>query len=116
MADDGGVSQLRRGVLPHAVLAVLSGGERYGIELVRELSSETRLAVSEGTLYPLLSRLRRKGLVATHWRESTSGPPRRYHTLTGDGARRLTAFRAEWVAFRDAVDALLDSDDGEDRT
>lgn len=108
MADDGELTQLRRGVLPHAVLAVLGDGERYGVEVVRELSAGAHLAVSEGTLYPLLSRLRRDGLVETTWRESTTGPPRRYHRLTDAGARQLATFRAEWAGFRDAVDALLE--------
>ncbi|MEX1163467.1 MAG: PadR family transcriptional regulator [Nitriliruptor sp.] len=101
------MTQLRRGVLPHAVLAVLADGERYGVELVEVLSSDPRLAVSEGTLYPLLARLRRDGLVTTSWRESSAGPPRRYHQLTADGVAQLAAFRTEWTAFRDAVDDLM---------
>jgi PadR family transcriptional regulator, regulatory protein PadR len=108
--DDGSLTQLRRGVLPHAVLAVLADGERYGVELVQLLSADTRLAVSEGTLYPLLARLRRDGLVATRWRESTAGPPRRYHHLTPEGAAALDAFRTEWRGFRTAVDALFRTD------
>lgn len=108
--DDGALSQLRRGVLPYAVLAVLGDGERYGVELVEVLSTDRRLAVSEGTLYPLLARLRRDGLVATRWGESNAGPPRRYHHLTEAGHQRLAAFRREWRAFRGAVDDLLDRD------
>jgi PadR family transcriptional regulator, regulatory protein PadR len=64
---------------------------------------------SEGTIYPLLSRLRRDGLVETRWRESDSGPPRRYDRLTPDGTRALAAFQDEWRAFRDAVDDLLET-------
>lgn len=105
------LTQLRRGVLPHAVLAALAHDERYGFELVRLLTEDHGFAVSEGTIYPLLSRLRRDGLVETFWQESDAGPPRRYYRLSRDGALALAGFRAEWEAFRDAVDALLDLDE-----
>jgi PadR family transcriptional regulator, regulatory protein PadR len=98
---------LRRGTLEFCVLACLAGGERYGVELVRELGAETTLATSEGTLYPLLSRLRRAGWVATTWQESSAGPPRRYYTLTPDGRAALASFKIEWAGFRDAVDRIV---------
>ena len=101
------VSQLRRGTLEYCVLALLRGGERYGFELVRALSAVDGLVTSEGTIYPLLSRLRREGLVTTFWRESGSGPPRRYYQLTEPGHAALAAFTEEWTRFRDAVDTLL---------
>jgi len=101
------LTQLRRGVLPHAVLAALARDERYGFELVRLLTDDHGFSVGEGTIYPLLSRLRRDGLVTTTWRESDAGPPRRYYRLTTDGEHALTAFRIEWTAFRDTVDDLL---------
>lgn len=98
---------LRRGTLEFCVLAFLADGERYGVELVRHLGAEMALATSEGTLYPLLSRLRRSGWVATTWQESPTGPPRRYYTLTPDGRAALAYFKREWVAFRDAVDRIV---------
>ncbi len=104
------LTQLRRGVLPHCVLAALAAEERYGFELVRALSVVPGLAVSEGTIYPLLSRLRREGLVHTNWRESDSGPPRRYYQLTPDGHRALSAFRDGWLSFSQAVDGLLSTE------
>ena len=76
------ISQLRRGVLEFCVLALLRSEERYSFELVRALSAVDGLVTSEGTLYPLLARLRRDGVVETTWRESLSGPPRRYYRLT----------------------------------
>lgn len=88
-------------------MALLRGGERYGFELVRALSEAEGLLVSEGTIYPLLSRLRRDNLVSTSWQESDSGPPRRYYQLTDTGQRALGEFSAEWIRFRDAVDALV---------
>jgi PadR family transcriptional regulator PadR len=71
------LTQLRRGVLEYCVLALLRDGARYGFELVRELSESDGLVTSEGTIYPLLTRLRKDEHVVTFWRESESGPPRR---------------------------------------
>ena len=104
------VSQLRRGVLEYCVLALLRDRPRYGVELVRELGEADALVTSEGTLYPLLSRLRREELVDTSWQESSSGPPRRYYQLTEQGERALTEFAAEWSAFRDAVEKFIGKD------
>jgi PadR family transcriptional regulator PadR len=103
----GLATAMRRGTLEFCVLALLADGERYGVELVRQLGAETSLATSEGTLYPLLSRLRRSGFLATNWQESTAGPPRRYYALTPDGRAALTYFKTEWVAFRSAVDRIV---------
>ncbi len=89
------------------MLALLADGQRYGVELVRKLGAELALATSEGTLYPLLSRLRNTGWVATTWQESAAGPPRRYYTLTNDGHAALAHFKSEWVAFRNAVDRTV---------
>jgi PadR family transcriptional regulator PadR len=102
-----GISQLRRGVLEFCVLALLRDGERYSYELVRALGDADGLVTTEGTLYPLLGRLRREGVVDTSWRESPSGPPRRYYRLTPDGQAALSSFVVEWARFRDSVDALL---------
>ena len=98
---------LRRGTLEYCVLAILAGGRRYGVELVRQLGADGALTASEGTLYPLLSRLRRTGWVETSWEESPIGPPRRYYTLTSEGRAALARFRDEWVIFRDAVDRMV---------
>jgi PadR family transcriptional regulator PadR len=106
-ARDGFLSQLRRGVLEYCVLALLRDRERYGFELVRTLGDVDGLVTSEGTLYPLLARLRREGMVETAWRESASGPPRRYYSLSDAGRSALAAFTGDWSRFRDAVDHLL---------
>jgi PadR family transcriptional regulator PadR len=103
------ISQLRRGVLEFCVLALLRDGERYSHELVRALGDADRLVTTEGTLYPLLGRLRREGVVDTTWRESSSGPPRRYYRLTQDGQAALGAFTVEWERFRSSVDSLLEN-------
>lgn len=101
------LTQLRRGVLEHCVLSLLGDEPRYGFDLVKRLGEDDVMVTSEGTIYPLLSRLRRDGWVSTTWVESESGPPRRYYALTAEGRAALTAFRADWARFRDAVDGLL---------
>lgn len=101
------LANLRRGVVEHCILASLRAGERYGFEIARDL--EGTLLASAGTLYPLLTRLRKGGLVTSTWQESTEGPPRRYYSLTAEGEAALRAFESAWIPFRDAVDsALLD--------
>jgi PadR family transcriptional regulator, regulatory protein PadR len=111
------VSQLRKGTLEYCVLALLRDGQRYGFELVRTLSEADGLLVSEGTIYPLLSRLRRDHLVSTSWQESEAGPPRRYYQLTDAGKRALADFNDEWARFRNAVDALMttEGEQGDER-
>jgi PadR family transcriptional regulator PadR len=106
------LSQLRRGTVEYCVMALLRDGERYGFDLVRALSAVDGLVVSEGTIYPLLSRLRREDLVTTTWRESDAGPPRRYYSLTEAGHAALITFTREWSRFRDAVDTLLIGENG----
>jgi PadR family transcriptional regulator PadR len=103
------VAQMRRGLLPYCVLALLREEERYGFDLVRTLSGVEGMVTSEGTLYPLLTRLRKQGLVTTTWQESPAGPPRRYYRLTQDGRRSLGEFAAEWARLRAGVDSLLAS-------
>ena len=105
--EEAPVAQLRRGVLEHCVLALLEGEERYGYDLVTELS-EAGLLASEGTMYPLLSRLRRVELVETSWRESTTGPPRRYYSLTHRGRDAVVAFRVAWGDFKTSVDTIME--------
>ena len=101
------ITQLRRGTLEYCVLALLRDQPRYGFDLVRTLAEADGLITSEGTIYPLLSRLRRDGLVTTSWHESPSGPPRRYYQLTGAGQEALELFTSEWGRFTTAVDRLI---------
>ncbi|MGA4669264.1 PadR family transcriptional regulator [Propionibacteriaceae bacterium Y1923] len=111
MAAVQAVTQLRRGVLEHCVLALLQDDLRYGYDLVTELS-EAGLLASEGTIYPLLSRLRKEGLVETTWAESPSGPPRRYYSLTTAGHHALAEFRDAWSALKLSVDDILSGRQG----
>jgi len=105
------IAQLRRGVLEHCVLALVRNDEHYGYDLVTALA-EAGLVVTEGTVYPLLARLRKDGLVATEWRESDSGPPRKYYRATDAGLRRLDEFQRSWTDFRQSVDTLLNQGAG----
>src|SRR5205809_1124570 len=109
-SQDALLAQMRRGTLQYCVLALLAEGERYGFELVRALAEVDGMVTSEGTIYPLLARLRRDGLVEPSWRESPAGPPRRYYHLTGAGETALEGFAREWSRFRSAVDQFIDTD------
>jgi PadR family transcriptional regulator, regulatory protein PadR len=106
MEPEAVLANLRRGTIEFCVLALVQDEPRYALDLARDLA-DAELLTSEGTLYPLLSRLRRDGLVSTSWVESPSGPPRRYYRTTAAGSRALTGFSGHWVAFRDAVDRLI---------
>jgi PadR family transcriptional regulator PadR len=103
------VTQMRKGALEYCVLALLTGPARYGFEIVQRLAQIDGMLTSEGTIYPLLGRLRRDGLVQSEWKESSTGPPRRYYLLTAEGQRALLAFRDEWTTFRGAVDTILET-------
>jgi PadR family transcriptional regulator PadR len=111
-SQDGLLAQMRRGTLQYCVLALLVHDELYGFDLVRALAEVDGMVTSEGTIYPLLSRLRRDGLVESTWRESPSGPPRRYYRVTPAGNKALEAFTQEWSRFRDAVDHFVERQAG----
>lgn len=110
-ARDALVAQMRRGSLQYCVLALLARRERYAFELIQELAKADSLITAQGTIYPLLSRLRREGAVETTWRESDQGPPRRYYRLSASGKRALVLFSNEWRQFRTAVDGVLEGSD-----
>src|SRR5918912_4237824 len=101
------LTQLRRGALEYCVLALLRERPHYGFDLVRQLGGADGLLTSEGTIYPLLSRLRKDGMVTTTWQESDSGPPRRYYALTDTGHAALDAFVQDWTRFSEGVNRLL---------
>ncbi len=104
------LSQMRRGAIEFCVLSLLRDEDRYGFDISRTLSGFDGLVTSEGTIYPLLARLRQEGYVETTWHESSQGPPRRYYRLTDAGRGALGAFVVEWERFRDSVDKLLEGD------
>jgi len=99
--------QLRKGCLELAILAALWSGKRYGLEVLRRLESDSDLIVSEGTVYPLLSRLKALGLVESEWVESEAGHPRKYYALTPAGRKRAQAMAAIWARFSSSMSRLL---------
>ena len=87
--------QMRKGVLEYCILHIISRGEVYASDMLEELTS-ARIMVVEGTLYPLLTRLKNAGLVDYKWVESKSGPPRKYYTLTDKGKTFLDSLSDTW--------------------
>lgn len=101
------VSQMRKGLLEFLVLAVLRRGEAYGYVILRELHAFEGLRLTESTLYLLLARLAKDGLLQARQARSPEGPPRRYYSLTAAGHRRLVSMTAYWKAITRSVDELL---------
>nr|WP_303622862.1 PadR family transcriptional regulator [Acetobacter persici] len=91
------------------VLALLSRADSYGYDIASRLSDA--IEMGEGTIYPLMRRMQKDGLVSTYFVESPSGPPRKYYTLTENGRQSLNSQRTAWTAFTKAVHAILGSDD-----
>lgn len=106
--EDSHVSQMRKGLVELAVLGMLEDERRYGQQLVDELEAHPGLAVSAGTVYPLLARLRKDGLIDASWQESPVGPPRKYYSLTAAGRGALTDMASAWRSIRAALDHLLE--------
>jgi PadR family transcriptional regulator PadR len=109
MATGPTTTQLRRGVVGPCILALLSTGPRYGLQLVRELDGIGQLLSSQGTVYPLLNRLHEAGLVSSYWEVNDLDRPRRYYEISKAGRRELSEFRDDWTQFAGAVTSLLAS-------
>jgi PadR family transcriptional regulator PadR len=101
--------ELKRGSLELIVLHLLAPGEAYGYEIVSKLTAETNgaLAVTDGTLYPVLYRLERAGYVEVRWETPERGVPRKYYRLTDRGRSELERLREEWTTFARAMTKLL---------
>jgi PadR family transcriptional regulator PadR len=99
--------QLRKGSLELAILASLWGGRLYGLEILRRLEHDSDLIVAEGTVYPLLSRLKVSGLLDSEWVESDSGHPRKYYRLTAAGRQRALEMSRIWERFSASLSELL---------
>jgi PadR family transcriptional regulator PadR len=99
--------QLRKGCLELAILAALWSGRLYGLEIMRRLADGSGLIVPEGTVYPLLSRLKAEGLLSSEWVEPDAGHPRKYYRLTPAGRRRVVEMARFWQTFSASLDDLL---------
>ncbi|MBX2906051.1 MAG: PadR family transcriptional regulator [Taibaiella sp.] len=100
-------SQMRRGILEFCILSVIRRGEAYPSDIVEEMR-EAKLQVLEGTLYPLLTRLKNAGLLTYRWVESSSGPPRKYFSLTESGIEFYRKLEGTWDELANAVNTLKD--------
>ena len=105
MSVDQKFSPIRKGLLEFLVLKVISGTKVYVADILKRLAT-TEFATQEGTLYPLLSKLRRDGLVDYEWQESGVGPPRKYYRLTGSGRSHLAELDAYWSRINKTVSDL----------
>jgi PadR family transcriptional regulator PadR len=103
---DNWTVQVRKGLLELCILTALAEDERYGYELVKSLVAIPGLGVTEGTLYPLLSRLKAAGFVSSRLEESSSGPARKYYALTRDGRRAMVAMNDYLAQLNEGVSRL----------
>jgi len=103
---DNAAAQMRKGILEFCVLLVIARGHVYASDILEELKKSDLLVV-EGTLYPLLSRLRTANLVDYTWEESPSGPPRKYYTLTREGITNLNNLTEHWKRLTSATQSLI---------
>jgi PadR family transcriptional regulator PadR len=90
------IKQLRKGILELVILNTLREGRQYGYSLIKAVTADEHIAINEGTLYPILSRLSKEGLVNSEWVESSQGPPRKYYALSPKGEETLTALTQEF--------------------
>ncbi len=98
--------QMRKGILEFCILHIISRGEVYASDMLDELTS-AQIMVVEGTLYPLLTRLKNSGWLEYKWVESSSGPPRKYYILTKEGKEFLEAMQATWFELADSVSYVI---------
>ena len=106
LSYDNWTTQLRKGLLELAILNSLGSGPLYGYEIVRRLADVDSLVITEGTVYPILSRLRNENYLETYLEESTQGPPRKYDRLTGRGRDELRRMNDHWEGLHDAIAGL----------
>jgi PadR family transcriptional regulator PadR len=102
MKIDNMKAQMRKGVLEMCILSLLSSEEMYTSDIIDRLRN-AQLVVVEGTLYPLLSRLKNDGLLEYYWQESNSGPPRKYFRITEEGNNSLKELKKSWEEINEAV-------------
>jgi PadR family transcriptional regulator, regulatory protein PadR len=103
-------AQMRKGVLQLCILSIISEGDAYASEIIKKLKEE-QLIVVEGTLYPLLTRLKNDGLTTYRWEESRSGPPRKYFQITDTGKIVLEELIAGWSELTASVDKIISKTD-----
>src|SRR5262252_5751697 len=113
MSIDNWLQQLRRGSLDLAILLTASAGPRYGLAIIQHLEAFTDLVVTEGTIYPILGRLTKEGLLDSKWVEGEAPHPRKYYALTRLGAKRLAEMKIEWRDYAMKIDRLMTASERE---
>jgi len=107
MSHENWLEQLRRGSLDLAILLTVSAGPRYGLAIIQHLEAFTDLVVTEGTIYPILGRLTREGLLEAEWVEGEAPHARKYYRLTQRGAKRLREMKDEWRTLAGKIARLM---------
>ncbi len=105
--EDRWEAQLRKGALEMAILATLWHGRAYGLEIIRTLEEGSQLVLAEGTIYPILSRLKEDSFLTSEWEEADAGHPRKYYALTKSGRDRLHKMAESWVDFSRNLSRLV---------
>lgn len=100
--------QLRKGTLELVILATLHGRELYGVELLKFLHRFETMVITEGTLYPLLDRLKRSGVIDARWQQEGDSKPRKYYHLTSSGTAKLSVLTSRWRRSVEDIESLLD--------
>jgi|SRR5215469_11383756 len=101
-------AQMRKGCLEMAVLSSLWHGKLYGLEILRALERDSQLILAEGTIYPILNRLRSEELLQSQWVEAEAGHPRKYYELTASGRERATRMAEMWTEFSAGLGSLIE--------
>ena len=110
-SGQGHTTQLLHGVLDMCLMSIISEEASYGYEMVRKLRERGLDLASEGSIYPLLSRLQKQGLIEGYLVQSSEGPARKYYRMSDQGTKTLSQWLENWYGFRDSVDAVLNGAD-----
>ncbi|MBQ5700915.1 MAG: PadR family transcriptional regulator [Alistipes sp.] len=105
MREDNAKIQMRKGILDYCILAILASGDSYAPAIIAELK-KAEMIVVEGTLYPILTRMKNAGYLTYRWEESPQGPPRKYYTLTAEGKEYLRSLDEAWDKLVDQINAI----------
>ena len=105
MREDNAKIQMRKGILDYCILAILAAGDSYAPAIIAELK-KAEMIVVEGTLYPILTRMKNAGYLTYRWEEAPQGPPRKYYTLTEDGREYLRSLDEAWDKLVEQINAI----------
>lgn len=100
-------SQVKKGILTFMILNILKGKELYGYEIIEDVYGNSKIKIADGTLYPLMNRLKKEGLVSSKWVEQESGIPRKYYCLTKKGKVTLSKMKPYWLELEQSIKKIL---------